>query len=107
MATTTFTADYLGRDLINPSPGVSDAADYVGRDVLVGDVDYMGRALTGGPPPPAWAATTAYSVDDQVTLTGGEILEATVAGTSDATEPAPPGIGNTVVDGTVTWQQIA
>lgn len=106
MATTTFTADYLGRDLVNPTPGTSDATDFVGRDVLAGDVDYMGRGLTGQPPP-AWQAETAYVVGDQVTLSGGEVLEATADGTSGTTEPAPPGVGNTVTDGTVTWQQIS
>lgn len=55
-------------------------------------------------PPPAWEATTAYSLGSFVTLTGGETLEATTAGTSDATEPAAPAtVGDTVVDGTVTW----
>lgn len=107
MATTTFTADYLGRALVNPTPGTSDATDYMGRDVLAGDVDYIGRDLTGGPPPPAWAASTAYSVGDRVSLSGGAVLEATVAGTSGTTAPTAPGVGNTVVDGSVTWQQVS
>lgn len=56
---------------------------------------------------PAWVATTAYAVGDHVTLTGGEILEATVAGTSGATEPtAPATVGDTVVDGDVTWERV-
>lgn len=59
------------------------------------------------PPPPAWEAETAYDLGDLVSLTGGEVLEVTEAGTSDTTEPAAPGVGNTVVDGTVTWQQIS
>jgi hypothetical protein len=55
-----------------------------------------------------WEATTAYDVGDKVTLTGGESLEATVAGTSDAAEPtAPAEVGGTVVDGTVTWVRIS
>jgi|SRR5690606_21856858 len=112
MATTTFTADYLGRDLINPSPGTSDATDYVGRDVQTGDVDYMGRDLTDNQPPDppepsVWQAETAYSTGDQVTLGGGEVLEATAGGTSGTTEPTPPGVGETVTDGTVTWQQLS
>lgn len=45
MATTTDTKDYLGRALVNASPGTSDATDYLGRAVQAGDVDYLGRAL--------------------------------------------------------------
>lgn len=57
-----------------------------------------------GPAPVAWAASTAYTVGQAVTLTGGEVLDATVAGTSGATEPtAPATVGGTVVDGSVTW----
>lgn len=53
--------------------------------------------------PKLWQATTAYVVGNKVVLSTGEILEATVAGTSAAAEPAPPAVGATVVDGTVTW----
>lgn len=57
---------------------------------------------------PAWEATTVYAVGDYVELTAGEVLEATVAGTSGATEPTAPGvIGGTVVDGTVTWKLVS
>lgn len=106
MATTTQRADYMGRALVTPT---SDARDYVGRATQVGDVDYMGRDLIAAPlyPPPEWSASTAYDVGDRVRLAGGQILQATVAGTSAATAPTAPGVGNTVVDGTVTWQQIA
>lgn len=59
-------------------------------------------------PPPAWTASTAYALNDQVTLTGGEVLKATVAGTSGTTEPAAPAsVGGTVVDGGVTWERIS
>ena len=109
MTTTTSVSDYMGRALVNPTPGTSDATDYVGRDVITGDRDYMGRDLIAAPPTPpdAWAATTAYSVDDEVSLTGGAVLKATVAGTSGSTEPTAPGVGETVADGTVTWSQVS
>lgn len=58
--------------------------------------------------PPLWTASTAYSVGDQVTLTGGAVLQATVAGTSGTTEPtAPASVGGTVVDGGVTWERVS
>jgi hypothetical protein len=46
MATTTRTHDYMGRALINASPGATDPAkDYMGRNVGASNVDYIGRAL--------------------------------------------------------------
>lgn len=46
MVTTTHTDDYIGRDLTTPD---TDARDYLGRGIMAGDRDFMGRALTGGP----------------------------------------------------------
>lgn len=64
--------------------------------------------ITVGPAPTGWAATTAYSVNDQVSLTGGAVLKCTTAGTSGSTEPAAPAsVGGTVTDGTVTWQRVS
>lgn len=58
--------------------------------------------------PAAWAATTAYAVGDIRRLSGGAYLRATVAGTSAAAAPsAPDTVGDTVVDGTVTWERVA
>lgn len=55
----------------------------------------------------AWAATTEYAVGERALLGSGAVLEATVAGTSDATEPAAPAfVGETVTDGTVTWKRV-
>lgn len=54
-------------------------------------------------PVAAWEATTAYALNDRVTLTGGAVLQATTAGTSGTTAPTPPAVGATVTDGTVTW----
>lgn len=46
MATTTRTKDHLGRALINDNPGTTDPAqDYVGRNTITGDKDYIGRDL--------------------------------------------------------------
>lgn len=53
---------------------------------------------------PVWAATTSYDLYDDVSLSTGQTLEATTAGTSGAAEPtAPAAVGGTVVDGSVTW----
>lgn len=56
--------------------------------------------------PTPWAASTAYTVGDTVSLTGGAVLQATVAGTSGTTEPTAPAVGATVTDGTVTWKRL-
>lgn len=56
----------------------------------------------------AWAATTAYAVDDKVRIGDGEFLQVTTAGTSSDTAPTvPTNVGDTVTDGTVTWTRIA
>ncbi|OFB37974.1 hypothetical protein BA059_16900 [Mycolicibacterium sp. (ex Dasyatis americana)] len=54
-----------------------------------------------------WVTATAYTAGDIVKLTGGEILRATVGGTSDAAEPTAPAVGATVTDSTVTWLRVA
>lgn len=55
----------------------------------------------------AWTLSTDYLLGDRVLLATGELLQVTVAGTSDATEPTAPTVtGRTVEDGTVTWQRI-
>lgn len=56
----------------------------------------------------AWAAATAYALEDQVKLAAGQFVEVTTAGTSGGTIPTvPAAIGDTVTDGTVTWTRIA
>lgn len=42
---TTRTKDYIGRSLINTTPGTSDATDFLFRGIKAGDVDYLGRVL--------------------------------------------------------------
>lgn len=54
----------------------------------------------------ARANSTAYKVGDVVSLSGGEYLIATVAGTSHTAAPTAPAVGSTVTDGTVTWKRI-
>jgi hypothetical protein len=46
MATTTRTKDYMGRALANATPGTTDPVlDFLGREILAGNLDYLGRAL--------------------------------------------------------------
>jgi hypothetical protein len=102
MVTTTRKEDYLGRDLVNATPGTSQAKDTFGRDVVAGDKDFLGRSLTTIP----WAATTAFAIGARVYIVGGTLV-ATIGGTSAASAPALPGsVGGTVVDATVTWQRV-
>lgn len=56
--------------------------------------------------PTTWAATTAYALGDFVipATPNNFSYECTAAGTSAASQPTfPTTLGNTVVDGTVTW----
>lgn len=92
----------MGRDFLLRQLTAGDTEDYIGRGVTA-TVDYLGRELVL-----VWAISTVTAVGDHVELSAdGPVLRATVAGTTDATtEPLPPGYGNTVVDGTVTWEQV-
>lgn len=103
--TTTYLQDYMGRYLVNATPGTSDATDYMGRNVTTGNKDYMGRPLTFAEPA-AWTATHAYTAGTEV-LIGGDLLQVTTAGTSGSTAPTPPAaVRGTVTDGTVTWTRV-
>lgn len=105
MATTTKLQDFLGRWLTNADPGTSNATDHLGRAVVASDKDFVGRALIFDNPAD-WVTATAYDVGDYVRLSTGEVLQATVAGTSDAAEPTAPAVGATVTDNTVTWKRL-
>lgn len=104
MATTLTLRDYLLRPLQNATPGTTDPVlDSVGRAIDSGDVDYMGRAAAAT----VWATATAYSAGDYCELSTGEALLCTVGGTSHATvEPTPTGYGDSIVDESVTWEQV-
>lgn len=45
LVTTTRTKDYLNRALTNATPGTSNATDHLGRNVVTGNLDFLGRAL--------------------------------------------------------------
>ena len=84
MATTTKLGDYLGRALVNDNPGVSTAADFLGRGTIAADKDFIGRALanTATYPPPDWAGTTAYTLGVRAKLPGiNEVETLTVTAT--------------------------
>jgi hypothetical protein len=57
---------------------------------------------------PAWTLTHAYTAGPgvYVTLPGGQLLVCVHSGTTAGTAPAAPGLFNTVVDGTATWEQL-
>lgn len=91
----------MGRDYLLRQLTAGDTEDYIGRGVTATE-DYLGRELVS-----VWAISTVTAVGDYLELSTGQVLQATVAGTTDAvTEPTAPGFGETVVDGTVTWEQV-
>lgn len=94
MATTTFREDYLGRDLITPA---SNSLDFMGI-ATTATVDRLGRSLRRG----LRANTTAVTLGQELQFAGGSKYIVTVAGTTAASEPAPPSVGATVADGTAT-----
>ncbi len=64
-------------------------------------VDANGNIVTSSP---AWAASTAYSVGQEVYDSNGNVEVVTVAGTSGASAPAwNATVGSTTTDGSVTW----
>ena len=103
MATTLNLRDHLGRLLQNETPGTTDPAlDFMGREIEDDDTDFVGRDLIST----AWDSETAYSAGDYVDLSGGELLVAVGAGTSDTEGPTAPAYGATVEDATVTWRRV-
>lgn len=105
--------------------GDGDTYYYWARAVTIADVTGPFNAVSGVEGKPAhdpgyvmslltikWEVSHTYAVDEYVIPTPsaetGLWYKATVAGTSGATEPNWPGtVGQTVVDGGVTWQAIA
>jgi hypothetical protein len=99
MATTTFNRDYLWRKVQNPG---TNAVDYNGR-ATTSTADYNGRALFAAAAP---TVATAVTLGTRYQHSTGVLLEVTVAGTTAAGEPAPPGYGLTVTSGTATFRQV-
>lgn len=94
MATTTLREDYLGRDLQAPTV---NALDHLGR-ATTATVDSTGRALRRVIRP----VSAAVTLGQEIQVTDGKKYVVTVAGTTGASDPTPPAIGATVVDGTAT-----
>jgi hypothetical protein len=105
--TTTKLQDFLGRWLVNATPGTSQATDFLGRKVIAGDKDFVGRNL-GFSNPSGWITAHAYTVGQTIRSTSGAILQCSVAGTSAATEPtAPASVGGQASDGsTLRWVRL-
>jgi hypothetical protein len=99
MATTTLRRDYLLRRLVNPA---SDSRDHLNR-VTTATVDHLGRAIVARTWPGAVAAVLGEYVDIVATRI---VYQAISTGTYAAGDPTAPGVGNTVVSGTVTLRQM-
>lgn len=104
MVTTLNLRDHLGRPLTNATPGTSDATDHLGRDVVTGDLDFVGRDLIAT----ARANSTAYAAGDYVEFASGNLYLVTGAGTSAASAPSETGVdyGEDLTDGTATLQRV-
>lgn len=99
MVASTRIEDYMGRNLINGNPGVTNpVGDYMGRTTTA-TVDYLGRLLTVLP----WPGAVAVTVGALYYVAGGELV-VSIAGTPDAGAAAlPANVGDTVVSGTATF----
>jgi hypothetical protein len=99
MATTTFRRDYLQRKILNPG---TTATDYLGR-LTTSTVDSLGRGLYGID----YTISTLYTTGQYVQIIATGILYlCTVGGTSAASTPTAPGVGQTVVSGSATFLQL-
>jgi hypothetical protein len=97
VATTTSREDYLGRDLQNPTVS---ALDFLGR-VVGSTSDTFGRALRRAIRP----ISSAVTLNQEIQVTDGKKYIVTVAGTTGASDPTPPAVGLTVVDGSATLRR--
>jgi hypothetical protein len=95
VATTTFRDDFLGRDLAAPTV---NSLDYLGR-VTTSTTDFLGRPLRRLIRPVSGAVT----LNQEIAVTDGKEYTVTIAGTTGASDPTPPAVGATVVDGTATF----
>ncbi len=99
MATTTLRRDHLLRRLVTPA---SDSRDYLNR-ATTATVDHLGRAIIAIDFPVSTAVTLGQYLDVAASRI---VYQVTVAGTTAAAAPTPPGVGNTVVSGTATVRQM-
>jgi uncharacterized membrane protein len=99
MATTTFRRDHLLRRILNPG---TTATDYIGR-LTTSTLDSSGRALVAIDFPVSTAVSLGAYLDVVATRI---VYQVTVAGTTAAAAPTPPGVGATVVSGTATLRQM-
>lgn len=81
-----------------------------GGGYTAGGMQIAGQGFTyttAGAWPTTWTASTAHAVEDVVrpNPANGYLYRCSVAGTSAATPPTwPLGVGQTVTDGSVTWE---
>jgi hypothetical protein len=99
MATSTLRRDYLLRRLVTPA---SDSKDHLGR-ATTSTVDSSGRALIARDFPGAVAAVNGEYIDIPATRI---VYKVESTGTFAAGAPTAPGVGNTVVSGSVTMRQL-
>jgi hypothetical protein len=95
MATTTFREDYLGRDLQAPTVNSLDSLGVP----TTSTADRLGRSLRRVIRP----ITGAVTLNQEIQVTDGKKYIVTVAGTTGASDPTPPAVGLTVVDGSATF----
>jgi hypothetical protein len=97
MAVTSMREDFLGRDLQAPTV---NALDYLGRAVSA-TADTAGRPLRRVIRP----ISSAVTLNQEIQVVGGQKYTVVVAGTTAASDPTPPAVGATVVDGTATLRR--
>jgi hypothetical protein len=97
MATSAFREDFLGRDLTTPAV---NALDHLGR-TTTSTVDSLGRGLRRVLRPVSGAVT----LNQELQVADGKKYIVTIAGTTGASDPTPPAVGATVVDGTATLRR--